>query len=85
MQYYKKVKLGLFSTLDTRRIEALEVWIWCKMMKISWADKKSNKEMLNIVQEPRQIIQMMETRRIKSFWTHYETRHVYYKYYGGKR
>lgn len=39
--------------------------MWRIMMKINWAERKSNKEVLNTVQEPRQINKMIETRRIK--------------------
>lgn len=35
------------------------------MMKINWAEKKSNKEVLNTVQEQRQINKMIKTRRNK--------------------
>jgi len=40
-------------TLDKRKIEALTIWTWRKMMKISWTERKSNKEVLNMVHEPR--------------------------------
>lgn len=37
------------------------------MMMIRWTERKSNGKVLNIVQEPRQIIKIIETRKIKFF------------------
>lgn len=42
-------------------------------MKISWTKKKSNMEVLNMIDEPWHIIKMMELRK---------TQHVYYKFNG---
>lgn len=53
--------------LDTRRIKTFEIWTWRNTMKISWTEIKSNKEVLSLVQEPRQIITMIETRKVKFF------------------
>ena len=55
------------STLDKKRIEAFEMWTWRKIMKISWRERKSNTEVLNLIKEPRQIIRMMEIRKTKFF------------------
>jgi hypothetical protein len=55
------------STLDKRRMEVLGLWIWRKMMKIDWREKKSNREVLNMIEESRQIIRMMKIRKIKFF------------------
>lgn len=44
------------NALDTKRIEAFEMWTWPKMMKISWMEMKSNQEVLKLVKDPRQII-----------------------------
>ena len=34
-----------------RRIEAFEMWIWRRMERISWKEKRTNEEVLNIVGE----------------------------------
>lgn len=44
------------SILDIRKIEAFEMWSWRRMMKISWIESKSNKKMLNMIKELRQIL-----------------------------
>jgi len=35
------------------------------MMKISWRERKSNKKVLNVIDEPRKIIRMIEIRKTK--------------------
>jgi hypothetical protein len=55
------------STLDKRRIEALEMWTLRKMMKISWKERKSKIEVLIMIEVSRQIIKMMEIRKTKFF------------------
>jgi len=60
-------KTWTLSILDKRRMEALEMWTWRKMMKISWREWKSNIEVLNMIEEPRKIIKMMEIRKAKYF------------------
>jgi len=45
----------------------LDTWTWRKMMKISWRERTSNIEVLNMIKEPRQIIEMMEIRKAKFF------------------
>jgi len=34
---------------DIRRLEAFEMWIWRRMMKVSWTEHKTNKELLQMV------------------------------------
>jgi len=38
---------------DGKRLEAMEMWIWRRMEKISWVDKMSNEEVLQSVNETR--------------------------------
>jgi len=39
---------------DRDRIEALEMWIWRRMEKISWVDKVTNEDVLKKVNESKQ-------------------------------
>jgi len=41
---------------DRSKLEAFEIWIWRRMEKISWVDKKTNEAILNTVQEDRKIL-----------------------------
>jgi len=38
---------------DRKRLEAMEMWIWRTMGKISWVDKMSNEEVLQRVNKNR--------------------------------
>jgi hypothetical protein len=50
---------------DRERLEAFEMWCWRRMEKISWTEKKSNEEVLNIVREGRSLLKTIENRRGK--------------------
>ena len=41
---------------DRKRLEAMVMWIWRRMEKISWVDKISNEEVLQRVNETRTMI-----------------------------
>jgi len=41
---------------NTERLEAFEMWIWRRMLKVSWVDKVSNAEVLHKVQENKSIL-----------------------------
>ena len=41
---------------DIRRLEAFEIWIWRRMMKISWTEHKTNEEILKMVETDREIM-----------------------------
>jgi len=41
---------------DRKRSEAMEMWIWGRMEKISWVDKISNEEVLQRVNETRTML-----------------------------
>lgn len=44
------------------------MWTWRKIMKIGWPEKKSNMEMLNIINELRQLmIKTLDIRKTKFF------------------
>ena len=51
---------------DTKRLEALEMWIWRKCENMSWRDKISNEEVMRRVGEKRGILQSI-TRRKRSW------------------
>lgn len=48
---------------DIRKLEALEMWIWRRMEKISWVDKVSNEEVLERVGVHRQLINALRNRK----------------------
>ena len=48
---------------DMRRTEALEMWIWRRMERISWTEKISNEEVLRRVGEKRSMADTIVRRK----------------------
>jgi len=48
---------------DIRRIEAFEMWIWRRMLKISWTEHKKNVEVLKTVEARRELIDTLRSRQ----------------------
>ena len=45
------------------RLAAFEMWIWRRMEKISWTEKKSNEEILRLVGEERCMLEVIAKRK----------------------
>ena len=58
---------------DRERLEAFEMWIWRRMLKISWVDKVSNVEVLQRVGENRSILDTVQHRKLR--WVGHILRH----------
>ena len=41
---------------DIKRIEAFEMWVWRKMQKVRWSERKTNKEVLEMIDEQRSLM-----------------------------
>ena len=52
---------------DIRKLEALKMWPWRRMEKISWKDRISNEVVLIRVGVERELITMLRSR--KKSWT----------------
>ena len=50
---------------DKERLEAFEMWIWRRMLKISWVDEVSNAEVLQKVQENKSILDTVQHRKFR--------------------
>lgn len=50
---------------DRARLEAVEMWLWRKMTKTRWVDRKTNERVLEEVGEKRQLMKTIENRKIK--------------------
>jgi len=48
---------------DVRRLNALEMWLWRRMEKISWTEKKTNDAVLKIVGEKRRLVDIVVQRK----------------------
>jgi len=56
--------------MEDRRIEAFEMWIWRRMEKVSWVERKTNEEVLIMVEEKRELLDRI-TNTKEMDWTHY--------------
>ena len=48
---------------DVRKLEALEMWLWRRVEKISWTDKVTNEEVLSRVGVQRQLMNILRNRK----------------------
>lgn len=48
---------------EIKRIEACEMWIWRKLMKVNWSDKRTSNEVLQLVSEQRSIVSKIVIRK----------------------
>ena len=48
---------------DIRRLEAFEIWIWRRMMKVPWTEHKTNEEILKMVETERKIMDTVRSRQ----------------------
>jgi hypothetical protein len=51
--------------VDFRRLEALEMWLWRRMEKISWTEKKKNEDVLKDIGEDRVLVKTIVKRKKK--------------------
>ena len=50
-------------TAEIDKLKALEMWLWRRLERISWMDKKSNEEVLTMVNENRCLIRTIYQRK----------------------
>ena len=48
---------------EKRRIEAFEMWVWRRMIKVSWKDKVTNDEVLRLVGQRRMLLETILERK----------------------
>ena len=48
---------------DIRKLEALEMWLWRRMEKVSWTDRVTNEDVLGRVGIGRQLMNMLRSRK----------------------
>ena len=49
--------------VEKTRLKAFEMWIWRRMARVSWKDKKTNEEVLQMVNERRSLLQTILERK----------------------
>lgn len=48
---------------DIKRLEAFEMWLWRRIMKVKWTEHKTNEEVLEVVKEKRLLIKTIRERQ----------------------
>ena len=64
---------SIYNGKDIRRLESCEMWLWRKILNISWTEKVSNDEVLRRVNEDRAIIPSINKRQ--RTWLGHTLRH----------
>ena len=58
------------------KLEAFEMWLWRRMLKISWTEKVSNQQVLARIQEERSLLNSIQQR--KHMWLGHVYIYIYY-------
>ena len=60
---------------DNRRLDTFEMWIWRRMMKVSWTEyeHKTNEEVLQMVDTEREMMDTLRSRQKR--WLGHILRH----------
>lgn len=61
------VESWTLSAAMVRRLEAMEMWLWRRMMRISWTARRTNDEVLEMVGERRGLMGTVRLRQLKFF------------------
>ena len=51
--------------IDTKRIEAFEMWIYRRMLRISWAERVTNVEVLRRMQKEKELVLTIKERKLQ--------------------
>jgi len=58
---------------DIRLLEAFEIWIWRRVMKVPWTEHKTNEDILQMVETEREILDTVRSRQKR--WLGHILRH----------
>jgi hypothetical protein len=50
---------------EKKRLEAAEMWVWRRVNRTSWMDRKSNEEVLKEINEKRKIVRVVGMSKVK--------------------
>jgi len=56
-------KTSTIKKADATRLEAFEMWVWRRLEKVKWTDKKTNAEVLNLVKEKKSLLTEIRKRK----------------------
>jgi len=69
MKYNHVSMCGMYVKLTVMTLQVLEMWLWRRMERVSWKDKKINIEVLALVKDERSMLSTI-TRRKKNWMGH---------------
>ena len=49
---------------DIKQLEAFEMWLWRRIMKVKWTEHKTNEEVLEMVKDKRMSIKSITERQM---------------------
>ena len=55
------------SSAMKRKLDAMELWLWRRMLKIPWTARRTNEEVLEMVGEKRHLLMEVRKRQLKFF------------------
>ena len=56
-------KLGTMKASDKKKLESCEMWVWRRMLRISWRDHRSNEDVLREVNEESHLMTVIKRRQ----------------------
>ena len=59
-----------------KKLEAMEMWCYRRMLRLSWTRKVTNEEVLKRVGEGRTLMKRIRKRQLEFFRTHREKREI---------
>jgi len=68
------IRMWVVNITETavKRLKAFEMWIWRRMARVSWRDKKTKEEVLQLVYERRSLMEVIYAQKRKTglviFW-----------------
>ena len=51
---------------DRRKLESFEMWIWRRMLRVSWRDHRRNEDVLQEIDEERKLLNVIKERQ--KYW-----------------
>jgi len=61
------VEAATISATSMKRLEAFELWVYRRMLKISWTDRISNETVLNRMRKEKEIAKTVKSRKLSYF------------------
>ena len=69
-------KAGLLTKADEKRIESAELWIYRRMLRVSWTEHRTDESILTELNTIRQLLGFSCTSQTLPLWTHNQRRWV---------